>query len=146
LISLFNSDNFFNNILMGLNNSKSAASNGNSKENANASANANGTPVPVAKNEIIASTKYGKIAGKQFQFDGIDGRANAFLGIPFARPPIGQLRFKAITALKIKLKCVNFLLKKPQPPEPWTGIRQATTFPPQCPQKVDLFVAKLMSK
>uniref|UniRef100_A0A0N5ALG3 COesterase domain-containing protein n=1 Tax=Syphacia muris TaxID=451379 RepID=A0A0N5ALG3_9BILA len=39
-------------------------------------------------------TKYGQIVGKQFCIE--NGRyVNAFLGIPFAAPPIGDLRFKS---------------------------------------------------
>ena len=36
---------------------------------------------------------------------------NAFLGVPFYRPPVGACRFTA-----------------PEPPEPWEGIRDATTY------------------
>ena len=36
-----------------------------------------------------------------------------FAGIPFAQPPVGALR-----------------LRPPQPPEAWTGVREADTFPP----------------
>lgn len=41
-----------------------------------------------------------------------------YLGIPFAAPPISDLRWRA-----------------PQPPASWTGIRQATTFGPRAVQK-----------
>lgn len=41
----------------------------------------------------------------------------AFLGIPFAAPPIGPLRWKP-----------------PQPAKKWTSIRNATAFAPACPQ------------
>ncbi len=41
----------------------------------------------------------------------------AFLGVPFAQPPVGALRFKA-----------------PQPLEPWTAVRDALAFGPCAPQ------------
>ncbi len=41
----------------------------------------------------------------------------AWLGIPFAQPPVNELRFKA-----------------PQPVKPWPGIRSATKFGNSCPQ------------
>jgi para-nitrobenzyl esterase len=41
----------------------------------------------------------------------------AFKGIPYARPPVGALRWRA-----------------PQPVEPWTNDREATTFGASCPQ------------
>ncbi|XP_065216331.1 juvenile hormone esterase-like [Planococcus citri] len=41
-----------------------------------------------------------------------------FLGIPFAKPPVGDLRFEP-----------------PQPPEAWNGVRDATLPPPICIQK-----------
>lgn len=42
---------------------------------------------------------------------------HAFLRIPFAEPPIGDLRFK-----------------EPQPPKPWIGIYDATYYGPMCVQ------------
>lgn len=45
------------------------------------------------------------------------GNTHAFLGIPFAQPPVGSLRWRA-----------------PQPPVPWTGSRAATSLPPMCAQ------------
>lgn len=48
------------------------------------------------------------------------GVLNTFLGIPFAAPPVGNLRWRA-----------------PQDVVPWTGVRQARSFAPACAQTVD---------
>ncbi|MCZ6783934.1 MAG: carboxylesterase family protein, partial [Proteobacteria bacterium] len=45
------------------------------------------------------------------------GGAQVWLGIPFARPPTGALRWRA-----------------PRPPEPWTGTREALAFGESCMQ------------
>jgi para-nitrobenzyl esterase len=45
------------------------------------------------------------------------GPLSVFRGIPFARPPVGPLRFGP-----------------PQPPEPWTGVREARAFGPAAAQ------------
>ncbi len=52
----------------------------------------------------------------------------AFLGLPYAAPPIGDLRWKA-----------------PEPPAKWDGIRDGTTFSPSCPQPPG-FTAGLMNE
>lgn len=44
----------------------------------------------------------------------------AFLGVPFAAPPVGDLRWRA-----------------PRPPLAWTGVRSAARFGPSCLQAVD---------
>lgn len=49
----------------------------------------------------------------------------AFKGIPYAKPPIGKLRFEA-----------------PEPPEPWQGILNATKDGEECPQ-VDFITSKV---
>jgi para-nitrobenzyl esterase len=48
-----------------------------------------------------------------------DGDTSVFRGIPYAAPPVGELRWKA-----------------PQPVASWTDIRTCTTFGPECPQVV----------
>jgi para-nitrobenzyl esterase len=45
------------------------------------------------------------------------GTVNEFLGIPYAAPPTGHLRWRP-----------------PQPPAGWQGVRDATQFAPSCPQ------------
>lgn len=57
-------------------------------------------------------TQFGPIQGVQ------NGNVYAFLGIPFARPPIGDLRWKA-----------------PQNPDAWTDVLQTTDYAPACAQK-----------
>ncbi|HEY3384417.1 MAG TPA: carboxylesterase/lipase family protein [Vicinamibacterales bacterium] len=49
-----------------------------------------------------------------------DGQVRVFKGIPYAAPPVGNLRWRA-----------------PQPVAPWHGIRQVTEFAPACPQAPD---------
>jgi len=46
-----------------------------------------------------------------------DGAINIFLGIPYAAPPVGPLRWKP-----------------PQPVTPWAAVRDATAFGPHCMQ------------
>ncbi|NXJ95851.1 SASB hydrolase, partial [Corythaixoides concolor] len=60
-----------------------------------------------------AVTKYGRVRGYQFKVDAAERSVNVFLGLPFAKPPVGPLRFS-----------------EPQLPEPWQGVRDATSYPP----------------
>uniref|UniRef100_A0A8C3LZG5 Carboxylic ester hydrolase n=1 Tax=Chrysolophus pictus TaxID=9089 RepID=A0A8C3LZG5_CHRPC len=62
-------------------------------------------------------TKYGTARGYQIKVDAAERSVNVFLGLPFAKPPVGPLRFS-----------------EPQPPEPWKGVRDATSYPPMCLQ------------
>lgn len=61
--------------------------------------------------EAIRKTRYGLLKGYQHAKD-----TWGWVGIPFAKPPVGNLRWKA-----------------PQPPEPWNGVRDATH-----PDRVDV--------
>ncbi|GMT23235.1 hypothetical protein PFISCL1PPCAC_14532 [Pristionchus fissidentatus] len=58
----------------------------------------------------VVETIYGKVQGRRLIHQG-DKQANAFQGIPFASPPVGELRFK-----------------KPVPPASWEGIRRTKKF------------------
>jgi para-nitrobenzyl esterase len=60
---------------------------------------------------LIVETRYGKVQGYE------QGSVSVWKGIPFAQAPSGQRRFRA-----------------PLPPEPWAGVRDATTFSPMAPQ------------
>ncbi|CAK9809235.1 Neuroligin 4-like [Anthophora plagiata] len=44
---------------------------------------------------------------------------DVFLGVPYAEPPVGSLRFSP-----------------PRSPEPWRGVRQSQEFAPVCPQVI----------
>src|ERR1700716_1297857 len=51
---------------------------------------------------------------------GLKPGVRVYKGIPFAAPPIGNLRWRA-----------------PHPPAPWTGVRNGDHFAAICPQKTD---------
>lgn len=61
----------------------------------------------------IVETEYGKLQGVV----NAEGTVVAFKGIPYAAPPVGDLRWK-----------------EPQPPVPWEGIRDASEFCASCMQ------------
>ncbi|XP_078524430.1 fatty acyl-CoA hydrolase precursor, medium chain-like [Lissotriton helveticus] len=65
----------------------------------------------------LVTTKYGQLQGTQLGVKGTDKAINAFLGVPFAKPPLGALRFSP-----------------PERPEPWNNVREATAYPPMCIQ------------
>uniref|UniRef100_A0A8C5N0E0 Carboxylic ester hydrolase n=1 Tax=Leptobrachium leishanense TaxID=445787 RepID=A0A8C5N0E0_9ANUR len=67
----------------------------------------------------VLATKHGRLLGKVSTVKGTERRVHAFLGIPFAKPPVGELRFT-----------------RPQPPVPWTSVRDATSLPPLCLQEL----------
>jgi para-nitrobenzyl esterase len=62
---------------------------------------------------LTVKTQQGKVHGKTIN----DGKVKAFLGLPYAAPPVGDLRWKA-----------------PQPPAKWKGERDATGFGAHCAQ------------
>lgn len=59
----------------------------------------------------LVQTTWGPVRGFQ------SGETYAFLGIPYAAPPLGELRWQP-----------------PADPQPWTDELSATAFPPACPQ------------
>ena len=67
--------------------------------------------VPTAGFSQVIQTSAGMIQGTQ------EGTIAIYKGIPFASPPVGDSRWRT-----------------PQPVEPWSGILQATSFAPACPQ------------
>src|ERR1700759_21537 len=67
-----------------------------------------------ASNPLVVKTGQGKVQGKM----SADNQTRDFLGIPFAAPPVGPLRWKP-----------------PQPAANWHGLRQATSFGSRCMQQ-----------
>lgn len=60
---------------------------------------------------VEVDTRAGRVRGAWRDIPGSDTRSAAFLGIPFAEPPVGGLRFAA-----------------PVPVEPWEGVRDALDY------------------
>jgi len=65
---------------------------------------------------LIAATRDGLVRGQAA------GAASEFIGIPYAAPPVGALRWRP-----------------PRPAAPWPGVRDATAFAPHCPQPASPF-------
>src|SRR5687768_16651217 len=60
---------------------------------------------------VRVETASGKVQGEE------RNEHVVFRGIPYAKPPVGRLRFRA-----------------PEPPEPWPGVRPALQFGSSAPQ------------
>uniref|UniRef100_A0A452G5X3 Carboxylic ester hydrolase n=1 Tax=Capra hircus TaxID=9925 RepID=A0A452G5X3_CAPHI len=65
----------------------------------------------------IVETAQGRVLGKYVSLNGFAQPVGVFLGIPFAKPPLGSLRFAP-----------------PQPAEPWSFVKNTTSHPPMCSQ------------
>nr|XP_042134615.1 liver carboxylesterase-like [Peromyscus maniculatus bairdii] len=65
----------------------------------------------------IRNTHTGQVRGSLVHVKDSDVGVHTFLGIPFAKPPVGPLRFAP-----------------PEPPEPWSGVRDGTSQPAMCLQ------------
>jgi para-nitrobenzyl esterase len=68
------------------------------------------------RNPLVVATGDGLVRGKAA------GTTDEFLGIPYAAPPVGRLRWQP-----------------PQAAARWSGIRAATKFAPHCPQPASPF-------
>jgi para-nitrobenzyl esterase len=69
-------------------------------------------PAPSADPEARRSTRQGEVIGALGHYG-----SHVWLGLPFAAPPVGELRWRA-----------------PRPPEAWSGTREALAHGAACPQ------------
>jgi para-nitrobenzyl esterase len=77
-----------------------------------ATAGASAAP-PAAANPLVVKVEDGQLEGAV----NATGDVRSFLGIPYAQPPVGELRWK-----------------QPQKTAPWTGVRSAKDFGGRCAQ------------
>uniref|UniRef100_A0A8C5Z813 Carboxylic ester hydrolase n=1 Tax=Marmota marmota marmota TaxID=9994 RepID=A0A8C5Z813_MARMA len=91
------------------------------KASAQAGARAMCISLPTGQDSVspIRITHTGQVRGSLVRVKGTDVGVHTFLGIPFAKPPVGPLRFAA-----------------PEPPDPWSGVRDGTSHPAMCLQDV----------
>jgi para-nitrobenzyl esterase len=68
------------------------------------------------RSPLLVTVADGRLRGKA------SGGTDEFLGVPYAAPPVGALRWRP-----------------PQPPAPWPGVRAATRFAPHCAQSAGPF-------
>jgi para-nitrobenzyl esterase len=68
---------------------------------------------PVRGDSLTVKILQGKVHGRTVN----NGKVEAFLGLPYAAPPVGDLRWKA-----------------PEPPAKWKGVREATKYGAHCMQ------------
>lgn len=70
------------------------------------------------ENDLLVTIKSGKVQGKFLAV--LNGSVAAFLGIPYANPPVGKLRFR-----------------NPEPVDSWEGVKNARSFSNTCFQLAD---------
>lgn len=73
-----------------------------------------------SESELIVQTRAGKVRGIRLPLPG-GTQVTAFLGIPFAEPPVGKRRFRPA-----------------EPKRPWSDVFDATSYPSACYQYVDM--------
>ncbi|XP_041505470.1 acylcarnitine hydrolase-like [Microtus oregoni] len=73
----------------------------------------------------IRTTHTGQVQGSLIHLNDTKEGVYIFLGIPFAKPPLGELRFAP-----------------PEPPESWSGVRDGTTYPARCLQNSGTVVSE----
>jgi para-nitrobenzyl esterase len=83
---------------------------------ATASAAQAASPGHASRSGPVVATRDGAVRGL------VTGQTQEFLGIPYAAPPVGPLRWHL-----------------PRPAAPWAGVRDATSFGPHCPQPASPF-------
>ncbi|XP_005076235.1 acylcarnitine hydrolase [Mesocricetus auratus] len=69
----------------------------------------------------IRNTITGPVRGSLIQVSDTKVGVHTFLGIPFAKPPVGPLRFAP-----------------PEAPEPWSGVRDGSSHPAMCLQSLEM--------
>ena len=67
----------------------------------------------------VVKTKYGQLRGTLMKVEGIDIGVAAYLGVPYATPPVGVNRFSPTRTLS-----------------QWVGVREARIFGAACPQRL----------
>jgi len=85
-----------------------------------------GSSLPIRTEEanpLVRRTVYGDVEGIEAAGSFGDGTVQtwAWLGVPYAQPPVGELRWKA-----------------PRSPQKWTGVRKAKSFSDACTQYTGL--------
>ncbi|KAG8148009.1 hypothetical protein E2320_023018 [Naja naja] len=74
--------------------------------------------LPGRASELKVATQTGWVRGLSLPV--LDGHVSAFLGVPFAEPPVGRMRFL-----------------RPEPVKPWQHVLDATSYQHACYQMVD---------
>jgi para-nitrobenzyl esterase len=82
-----------------------------------------GTLAAAAGSRLVVRTSTGLVQGRN------TGTQDEYLGIPYAAPPVGALRWRP-----------------PRPAAPWHGVRQAAAYAPHCPQPASAFGKASMSE
>ncbi|XP_028635094.1 acylcarnitine hydrolase-like [Grammomys surdaster] len=77
----------------------------------------------------IRNTHTGQVQGRLVHVKDTNASVHTFLGIPFAKPPVGPLRFAP-----------------PEDPEPWSGVRGGTLQPAMCLQNLELLYPEGLKK
>ncbi len=72
---------------------------------------------PCARHAVAQPAPTVTVTGGQVRGQLLEGGGARFLGVPFAQPPVGQLRWR-----------------EPMKVKPWPGVRDATAYGPTCAQ------------